>query len=202
MNTLKYILDKYSIGENERAPHNLSIGRWRDLPKLFAELGFTHGAEIGIEQGKYSERLCSLIPNLKLHAIDAWQAYDGYRDHVSQSKIDGFYRDTVKRLEPYDVNIIRDFSMNAVSQFDDKSLDFVYIDANHEFVQVAQDIKAWSKKVRKGGIVAGHDFCRDKNRNYVNHVKDVVQAWTYSHGIKHWFVAKNNKSPSWFWVVT
>ena len=201
MNTLAYILDKYNFDNTARPPFKINGRRWEDLPLLLNELGLVHGVELGVEQGKYSERLCQLIPDIKLYSIDAWTAYASYREHVSQDKIDGFYRSTIERLAPYNVDVIKAFSMDAVELFGDGSLDFVYIDGNHEFVSVTQDIAHWSKKVRKGGIVAGHDFVRDKNRKYVNHVKDVVHAWTYSHGIRPWFVLSGDKSPSWFWVV-
>lgn len=89
--------------------------------------------------------------------------------------------------------------MDAVQEFDNESLDFVYIDANHEFQAVTNDIAEWSKKVRVGGIVSGHDFTRYK-RKPVCHVKSVVSGWAYSHHIKPWFVAKGQRGPSWFWV--
>jgi hypothetical protein len=34
----------------------------------------------------------------------------------------------------------------------------VYIDANHEYASVVEDIALWRPKVRKGGILAGHDY--------------------------------------------
>jgi hypothetical protein len=88
--------------------------------------------------------------------------------------------------------------MDAVKDYPDQSLDFVYIDGNHEFSHVAADIAAWVKKVRRGGILAGHDYRR--TTNLVCHVVDVVNAWTYSHKIKPWFLTSKD-IPGWFWVV-
>merc|ERR1712217_308009 len=48
-------------------------------------------------------------------------------------------------------------SVEAADEFEDHSLDFVYIDAEHND-RVALDLKAWEPKLRKGGILAGHDF--------------------------------------------
>ena len=90
--------------------------------------------------------------------MDAWQVYRGYRDHVTQEKLDNFYKATLYRLAPYDIEVIREFSLNAIAQISDNSLDFVYIDGNHELPYVINDIIEWSKKVRKGGIVSGHDY--------------------------------------------
>ena len=49
-------------------------------------------------------------------------------------------------------------SLEAASRFDDASLDFVFIDAAHEKDAVLADIKAWLPKVKKGGVIAGHDY--------------------------------------------
>jgi predicted O-methyltransferase YrrM len=48
--------------------------------------------------------------------------------------------------------------LRAADDFLDNSLDFVYIDAGHRFDDVVQDIIKWTKKVRKGGIISGHDY--------------------------------------------
>jgi hypothetical protein len=199
MDTLAYIAEKYKLDLTQRSP--IQFGLHRDqLAALYPELGFTVGAEIGVEQGLYSEVMCKANPNLHLYSVDAWTAYKGYRDHVSQEKLDGFYAATKERLAPYDCTIIKAFSHEASERIVNGSLDFVYIDGSHEFFQVTRDIFYWSPKVRKGGIIAGHDFKRDKGRDWVCHVKDVVQAWAYSHNINPWFVLRGDGNPSWMWV--
>ena len=165
------------------------------------QAGFMSGAEIGVERGLYSDVLLSANPEMTLYMVDPWAAYSGYRDHVSQEKFDRFFKETQERTKKYShAEIIRKYSMDAVKTFPDNSLDFVYIDANHEFLNITQDIFFWEKKVRHGGIVAGHDFRRNSHNGYINHVKDVVQAWTYTHSIKPWFITSGDKSPSWFWI--
>lgn len=198
MDTLSRIVEKYNVDLSQKSPIRLPITR-DDLAVLFAELGFTKGAEIGVERGLYSETLLKANPKLYLYAIDPLKAYKGYREHVSQEKMDGFYEEVVARLNPYGAMVIREFSMDAVKGFEDESLDFVYIDGNHDFQNTTNDIAEWSKKVRTGGIVAGHDYIRNKKKDYKCHVKDVVQGWTYAHDIKPWFVT-SDKSPSWFYV--
>jgi hypothetical protein len=201
METVEFILDRFKLDANARPPHFLPISRERGFPELLKDLNFKVGAEIGVERGLYSEKLCQAIPGIKLYSVDSWSPYPGYRIHVSQRKLDGFYEDAHKRLDPYGVTLIREYSTKAADLFEDGSLDFVYIDANHDFPHVTEDINAWSPKVRKGGIVAGHDYLRKREGLYICHVKDVVQAWTYSHAISPWFVIKNDRCPSWFWVA-
>lgn len=166
-----------------------NIGR-DQLAHLFKELDYRTGAEIGVEQGVYAEILVRNNPALTLHCVDAWQAYKGYRDHTRQSKLDNFYEITKGRLKYYErqVRLIRKFSMDAVNDFADSSLDFVYIDGNHDFLNVTNDIYHWSKKVRSGGIVAGHDFVKRKNEAAHVHVKQVLGGYTDAYNISPWFV--------------
>ena len=200
--TLDYILKKYKLDPEQKSPLTLPISRFKGLPRLFKELGFKAGAEIGVLQGKYSKVLCRAIPELKLYSIDAWRDYRPYGDFRGQEKFDVIYEEVKTRLAPYNCEVIRKLSMDAVKDFEDESLDFVFIDANHAFEYVTEDIAGLSKKVRKGGIVSGHDFFRSGGRMRHINVKDVVQAWTYSHKIKTWFVIgkKEDKYPSWMWV--
>jgi hypothetical protein len=201
VDTLKYILDKFDIANlpGRNAPITLPITR-EGLADLFAELEFNIGAEIGVDQGIYSEVLCKANLGLSLHGIDSWKAYKGYSDYTSQAHIDANKADALKRLAPYNYTIVQKFSMEAVKDYPDGCFDFVYIDGNHEFLHVTEDIFHWSRKVRKGGILAGHDYRRTSNL-WVCHVRDVVNAWTYSHKINPWFTTNYVDTPSWFWVV-
>lgn len=200
MDALEYIRQKFALDYNRRSPFILDLSRWHGLPGLFVELGYKVGAEIGVADGKYSAHLCEHMPGLHLYSIDAWQCYSGYRETVTQSRMEEMYTNAKQRLASYDCDIYRAYSVNAAKHFDNGSLDFVFIDGNHDFVYVTNDIATWEPKVKPGGIVAGHDFHRKGGRDYVCHVKDVVQAWTYSHGIKPWFVVGGDRDPSWFWV--
>lgn len=194
------ILDRFEVTGNGH-PYFIEGSRHRELPALFNDLGYRTGAEIGVARGEFSEELCQAISGLQLLCVDAWSHYEGYRDTVSQARFDGMYAETIERLRPYPANVVKAFSTEAAALVKDGSLDFVFIDAAHDFYHVTQDIAFWSPKVRRGGIVAGHDWKRDKGRDWECHVKDVVLAWTYSHNIKPWFVLRKDKSPTWFWMV-
>ena len=102
--------------------------------------------------------------------------------------------------------------MQALEDFLDNSLDFVFIDANHTFEYVVNDIAEWSKKVRPGGIISGHDFLnsidlKEKDvwggaKTYIERlklcqVKDAVLNWTKTNRINPWFITINK---TWFWV--
>ena len=202
MTTLEYICNKHSVPDPSVRAVKLPIGR-EELAALFGELGFTVGVEIGVERGGNSERLCKANPRLRLHCVDAWTAYDGYRDHANQGKLTRYAQEAAERLAPYNCNIIKAWSTDAVKQFPDGSLDFCYIDGNHDFLHVSEDITYWSDKVRKGGIVAGHDYVAFHSSIHC-HVKQVVDAWCCAFRVRPLFIVEkgdhSNPSASWFWV--
>jgi len=201
IDTLDYIDQRYALelGMGRKSPVFIESGRF-DLAKLFANLGYKIGAEIGVEEGIYSAVLCENNPDLKLFSIDPWEAY--YQERYGQRKTDRCYKTAVETLTKYNCEIIRKHSMEAVDDFEDRSLDFVYIDGGHDWKNIVNDIVGWEQKVRIGGIVSGHDFKRQNPlpSRYINHVKDVVQAYTRALGINPWFVLRGDKVPSWFWV--
>lgn len=187
------------ILEQKGSPVVLKESRWKDMATLFNELGFKRGAEIGVAKGDFTITLCRNMPGLELFAIDAWQTYDGYRDYRDQQQLEDYHDKVVERMAPFNCTIIRKWSMDAVDCFEDESLDFVFIDGNHDFKNVADDIVEWSKKVRKGGIVAGHDFY-DQDHGIKFGVKYVVRAWMEYNKIENWFIMHGDKCPSWFYV--
>lgn len=210
MDTLDYIVNKYKIDLNQELPIYVDITRL-DLAVLFKELDFKTGAEIGVLQGYYSEILCQANPQLKLYSVDAWSFYLVPKNYRQQRDHDIAYQEAKKKLAAYPNNvIIRKWSMDAVKDFKDESLDFVFIDGDHSFQAITNDIAEWSKKVRKGGIVSGHDFGRSKFKGFGG-VKDVVLAWTYSMQIQPWFVLESaefsnerdsltRRDNCWLWV--
>jgi len=209
MDTLKQLTELLHLEIGPRVPCEIpNIGR-DGLAALFGKLGFKWGAEIGIEQGLYSEVLCKAIPDLYLFCVDPWRAYKGYRDHVSQEELDQFYLNTKERLAPYNCEILRMTSEYAKDEVGDEVLDFVYIDGNHELPYVINDILWWARKVRPGGIVSGHDYYESTRHDSKNHTMYAVDCYTRSYRIKPWFLCGlkekasgivRDTSRSWFWV--
>jgi hypothetical protein len=177
-----------------------------DLPQFFVEMGYKVGAEIGVYKAENTVKFCRA--GLKMYAIDAWQAYEEYNEpnRNFQERQDFLYGHAQRVLAPYpDAVFVRKFSMDAVKDFADESLDFVYIDAHHSFKHVTEDIYEWSKKVRKGGVVSGHDYFN----NEIIHVEYVLPGYTKAYNIDNWYVLGNENPPkgekrdperSWFWI--
>ena len=180
MNTYDYIIKKYNItvGSQYLVDVEGMVGSVA-LSKLFAELNFNKGVEVGVDRGLFSEILCQDNPNLHLSCVDTWVSSAYEPDTYIKEKqpyFDECYEETVKRLAPYNCMIIRKTSMDALADFEDNSLDFVYIDANHDFLNFTQDLHYWIKKVRPGGIISGHDYAYYSYKRF-NHVKRALIAY-------------------------
>lgn len=197
MNRKQFLLEKFNCNGN--APHFVRLSRWKQLPYLMDEMGLKVGVEVGTEQGRFADCLLRKIPNLKLSVIDCWEGYEGYRKHMKE-KIKEYEKKARERLGGR-CEIIKKYSMEAVKDFADNSLDFVFIDGNHEFRQVIDDIDEWTKKVKVGGLVMGHDFTLVDNGYERIDVEPAVRAWTEAKGIKTWFVTEEgDRMPTWFWI--
>ena len=188
MDSAIWLATKYHLSLHGRLPIEIpNVGR-TDLARWCHVFEYQTGAEIGVERGLYSEELCQHNPSVRLYCIDSWKAYHGYRDHVSQEKLDGFYEETKTRLSPYPrAVILREFSVTAAGRFQDSELDFVYLDGNHALEYVIADLAAWTPKVRAGGLIAGHDFVKYKLPNQIQ-VVPAVRAWTEAKEIEPWFL--------------
>ena len=136
-----------------------------ELPVLLNERQlFGCGVEIGVKEGEFSATLLTYWRGRHLISIDPWleDAPDAYVDiaNVPQSQHEHFYSSARARLEPFgDRSTIWRMTANeAAPRIPCHSLDFVYIDARHDFDSVLEDLDAWYDKVRPGGIIAGHDY--------------------------------------------
>ena len=123
------------------------------------------GAELGVERARNSKSILRELNIEKLYLIDAWDNYKGI-DGI-WSNIDENHKHVLRILgNDKRVEIIKNFSNVAVKDIKDNSLDFVYVDANHKYEYVYQDIKSWYPKVKNNGFMAGHDVC----------IPDVIKA--------------------------
>lgn len=166
----------------------ITVPNWNrnGLPKVFKELGYKKGAEVGVYLGGYSQLFCD--EGFEFYAIDPWEGFWGQgRSQKLQERQDEIFKYATKKLSVYpNCKIIRKSSADALGDFKDKSLDFVYIDGNHCFGHVAFDIYYWAQKVRPGGAVAGHDYWNTPPiaNNVVCGVKSALDGYLDFMGIK------------------
>jgi predicted O-methyltransferase YrrM len=202
VNALAHIQSRFGIGEGAPSPVELRLSRHGGLTRLWHELGYKVGAEIGTEQGKFAAEICRDNPGVKLYCVDPYTAYDRYEQHQTQEKLDRFHQEAQARLFDYKVLFMRATSMQAVTYFGDGDLDFVFIDANHAYEYVKADIEAWAPKVRAGGMVCGHDYKHEgqERKPLPFGVIQAVNEYVAAHGISPWFVLKGDRCPTWAWV--
>ncbi len=193
--------------KNQGLPFQIPNCSRDDLPQFFLDLGFKVGAEIGVYKAAFTEKFCKA--GLKMFAIDPWMAYQGAgRTQQEQERQNFLFGHAQRTLAPYkDCEIIRSTSMDALKYFEDGSLDFVYIDGDHSFKHIAADIEEWTKKVKKGGIVSGHDYFwfNPRQTRLICQVAPVVDAYVKAFEIKSFYTfgadpnapEKDNRYPSW-----
>jgi len=169
-----------------------------NLVELFGEVGFKYGAEIGVNTGGFSHKILNSIVgdnvgrfNGMLMLVDPWGPYD----NCSVQRAEQHYQATLERLDKYkeNIDVKRMPSMQAVEEVPDESLDFVYIDGLHDFNNAAMDIIKWVPKVRKGGIVSGHDYYHGPDFGVVQ----AVDSYTKCNHIDQWYITREGV-PSFF----
>lgn len=141
------------------------------------------GVEIGVQRGRYSEYLLTWWHGARLISVDPWrEATQGEyvdRANVAQEEQERRYRETLERLRRFGPRseVWRATSLEAAARLGDGSVDFVYIDARHDYESVLEDLTAWWPKARRGGIVAGHDYVDGDLPNGVFGVKSAVDTF-------------------------
>ena len=118
--------------------------------------------EIGVWKGGSTAYMGVEIYNSgkKIH-YDAIDTFEGSGEH---GVVNGLYEEAIKNLRPITdlnmVNIIKGHSLEVVNRYENETIDFCFIDGSHEYEDVKKDILAYLPKVKKGGILAGHDYDR------------------------------------------
>jgi hypothetical protein len=121
------------------------------------------GAELGVLWGVNAKSLLDKAKPKRLYLIDPWKSagspWNPMKPNRFQSRNDKKFQH-VRNLFKRDsrVNVWRVYSFEAVASVEDRSLDWVYIDAYHRYTSVLADIQTWLPKVKKGGIIMCHDF--------------------------------------------
>jgi len=153
-----------------------------DIGLVLNEMGLTgHGVEVGVAFGENAEVILSKS-NIDLWLVDAWDYVPnenpkGYADAIKDWK--GCFEYCIKKLEKFGSRVIfqKISSFDASQGWEDNTLDFVYIDANHMSPYIDNDLNYWFKKVKKGGIFGGHDYHLVEREDYKCDVKTAVDKF-------------------------
>jgi hypothetical protein len=114
-------------------------------------------AEIGVWRGDYSSAILERKPK-ELHLIDPWihQDFEWVKWAKGQKVIDAYNHVKEKFSNEQRIFIHK---KNSTDMFFGKEyFDWVYIDADHSYASVLQDLKHWYPQVKKGGFLCGDDY--------------------------------------------
>lgn len=174
---------------------------WQDIYRDAVKLsGYnSHFVEVGSWMGKSACFMGELIKasgkNIKFDCVDIWSDYCvdyAYSHEINDSINTGnsMLSKFLKNLEKYNVQEyitpVKSFSWEAASNYQDESLDMVFLDAGHDYDSVMKDLNAWWPKIKNGGVFAGHDY---------NHSQDGVTLAVNEFFKNKKIIVKNN---SWF----
>jgi glycosyltransferase involved in cell wall biosynthesis len=168
---------------------------WFNYPNLYKSMveRFPSGSkfvEIGSWKGMSSAFLAVEIANsnkdIDFYCVDTWGGSVEHEQYgIDTSSLYDTFLDNMSPLQKY-YKAIRAQSLQAVKQFEDKSLDFIFIDASHEYEDVREDIIAWIPKLKEGGVIAGHDYINDDFpgvkkavHEVLSNIKVIDTCWVY-----------------------
>ena len=128
-----------------------------------------NGMEIGVWRGDFSAKILQHAQPKVLHLVDSWKVqFDAeyanawYGAKVTQEVMDGHFQHVTSRfaneIAAGQVKIHRSHSVDAMAEFRDNSIDFVYVDGDHTFEGALADLRAALAVVRSGGLICGDDY--------------------------------------------
>lgn len=131
-----------------------------------------YGAEIGVKEGRFVAHMLNTFPNLTMYTVDPWENQPGANEDYIGWEWNSIYKQYRDKIKPHAHRVIelREYSDTAHRHVLDGSLDFVFIDAQHDYDSVRRDILFWKQKVKPGGLLSGHDY--DNNFPGVRHAVD------------------------------
>jgi hypothetical protein len=122
-------------------------------------------AEIGVHEGEFSRQIFETVRPSILHLIDPWlkgEGLFGNQEVGEQAVADGRHAKVeehfTEEIEANRVQIHRNLSSEVVGDFEDSYFDWIYIDGNHLYEYVKQDLELYYPKVKDGGYICGDDY--------------------------------------------
>jgi predicted O-methyltransferase YrrM len=137
-------------------------------------------AEVGVAAGAFAQEILALAEPAKLHLIDAWN-YPPQPDcfEPGLAKVRARF---AAELATGRVEIHRGLSLDMLGRLPDRSLDWIYIDAGHDYDNVVADLAGALRVVKPGGIIAGDDYLRYDTPFHRYGVIEAVNALANRHG--------------------
>lgn len=147
---------------------NIDSENWFGYENFYSDIvnkfeSGSHFVEVGVWKGMSACYMAVEIINskkeIKFDCVDTWEFVETSSE-ISEEKFENLYNIFLTNIKPvrHVINIVKSLSWDAAARYEDESLDFVFIDAGHDYNSVMNDLKSWYPKVKFGGIIAGHDY--------------------------------------------
>jgi hypothetical protein len=168
---------------------NKDITRIELINTIGQEFPNGKGVEVGTFKGEFSKEIMENWSGT-LYMVDVWRPLsdEEYLDSSNHHNFEnGVYSEAMKNINGHEDRavMVRATSEIAANMFEDNSLDFVYIDANHAYDYVVQDINLWYPKVKEGGYLCGHDYINIDWYNDPNFSQNGKDKHIYSNNFYH-----------------
>lgn len=191
---LKFLHGRTTPSQQSMIQNELIVGwkRTREIPLVREDVMFNMGARFptgrGVEVGTFKGEFSKEIMNRwggTLYMVDVWRGLGDEYNDISDHGDNDFYREAMNNTMGFEDRaiMIRATSIDAAKIFADNTLDFVYIDANHAYDFVREDIQAWLPKIKSGGYLCGHDYLDMDWYNDPNFAENGKDKFIYSNGI-------------------
>ena len=142
------------MGRSDRG--GLIMKLWVPLIDLIKEERFKRVAEVGVYKGVSTRQILGSCSDI----LDEYWAIDPFMKYEQMNADwDALYRRVCAYMIEYPkLRALRLTSEESVKLFPKGYFDLVFIDANHHYDFIKQDLNLWKPLVRKGGILSGHDY--------------------------------------------
>ena len=152
--------------------HIVEVGAWKGASTSYLAVEAQH------------EKLC-------IDVVDTWSGSDEHKDmsDIRENSLFGTFIDNLRPVINL-INPIRADSVSASKMYAEECLDAVFIDADHRYESVKADILAWMPKVKKGGILAGHDYV-DGHNGVIKAVNETLSGFE---------TIKCPRNKCWLWI--
>ncbi len=137
-----------------------------------------------VEVGSWGGHSASYIANTvkalggHLYCIDHWKGNEGTSLHQTAEEYDVYkmFETGLKDAGLWEyITPMKMDSLTASKEFEDKSVDLVFLDADHRYDQFMDDLKAWYPKIKDGGIICGHD-CENYYSKSSSELKELLDT--------------------------
>ncbi|PSC67295.1 O-methyltransferase [Micractinium conductrix] len=133
------------------------------LGYLLEAEGLKAGAELGVQRGQFARLTLDRWPSCTQYIlVDVWKQQENYVEgaNVDNNQQEEIYQAAIAAVEPHKakVKVMRMFTNEAALQVAIESLDYVYVDARHDYCGCLEDMEMWWPKLKPGAIMAGHDY--------------------------------------------